>query len=283
MPKIFPTSAHANLGFYATTVGASMPFTVLATDVIPDQALFGAQTNGQYFPRFVYEADSTGTHLFAGGSVGGYRRLDNVTDAILREYQSAFGTDVSKDDVFYYVYGTLHSPQYRTEFAADLKKMLPRIPMVTGDGAFWTFVQAGRDLADLHWGYETVEPYPLDEQVHTTLDSDADLYRVQKMRFAKSGKTVDKSTVIYNSHITLAGIPDEAHEYMLGSRSALEWVIERYQVKTDKASGIVNDPNDWCDEVDDPRYIIDLVKRIVTVSVETVKIVKSLPSLELDA
>ena len=151
--------------------------------------------------------------------------------------------------------------------------MLPRIPKVK---EFQAFSDAGRRLSDLHLGYETVEPYPLDEQ-HGVSAS----YRVEKMKYAKTGRVADKSTVIYNSGITVSGIPEEAHEYMLGSRSAIDWIIERYQVKTDKASGIVNDPNDWADEQGSPRYILDLLARIVTVSVETVKIVKSLPSLDV--
>ncbi len=130
----------------------------------------------------------------------------------------------------------------------------------------------------MHVGYESVTPYPL-EEVST---GPADL-RVRKMRYGKGGGAKDRTTVVYNSSLTLTGIPERAHDYLLGSRSAVEWVMERYQVKTDKASGIVNDPNDWADEVGDPRYIVDLLKRIVTVSIETVEIVKGLPSLSVYA
>ena len=158
-------------------------------------------------------------------------------------------------------------------FGRDLKKLLPRIPKVKN---FRAFSDAGRALSALHLGYETIEPYPLDEQRSVNAS-----YRVEKMKYAKTGRVADKSTVVYNSGITVSGIPEEAHEYMLGSRSAIDWIIERYQVKTDKASGIVNDPNDWAEEQGNPRYILDLLARIVTVSVETVKIVKSLPPLDL--
>jgi predicted helicase len=161
---------------------------------------------------------------------------------------------------------------------ADLKKMLPRIPKASNAEDFQAFARAGRDLADLHVGYETVEPYPLEETVKSTLGAhDRELYRVAKMKFKSKA---DKSALIYKSYLTLSGIPDAAHRYMLGSRSAIEWLIDRYQVKTDSASGIVNDPNDWCDEHDYPRYIVDVVKRIVTVSVMTMKIVDNLPQLE---
>jgi predicted helicase len=209
----------------------------------------------------------------------GSRRIDNITDTALANYRATYGPEVTKDDIFYYIYGLLHSPTYRSEFAADLKKMLPRIPQARD---FAGFNQAGRRLADLHLGYETVEPYPLDE-VDVTSESmdDYERYRVQKMAFDK-GK--DRSRIVYNARITLTNIPEDAYRYQLGSRSAVEWIMDRYQVRTDRASGIVNDPNDWSREHKQPRYIIDLVKRIVTVSLGTMEIVDALPELDvLDA
>jgi predicted helicase len=159
--------------------------------------------------------------------------------------------------------------------------------MVALAGDFRAFADAGRKLADLHIGYETVEPWPLEisgEPASAVQDAALyDWYRVDKMRYGGKGKEKDRSTVIYNSHITVSGIPDEAHEYMLGSRSGVEWVMERYQVKVDKASQIKNDPNDWSREEEDPRYILDLLARVVRVSVETVRIVGALPALDLDA
>jgi predicted helicase len=207
----------------------------------------------------------------------GYRRVDNITDGIQAVYRGAFGGQVTKDDVFFYVYGVLHSPQYRTTFAADLKRMLPRIPLAGSREDFGAFVAAGRALSDLHVNYEAVDPYPLHEQA--PLDGDPwQVFRVTKMRW--TDKTT-KRTLIVNEHVTLGDIPEAAHRYMLGSRSAIEWLIDRYQVKVDKDSGIVNDPNDWGREHDDPRYIVDLVKRIVRVSLETMAIVDALPELPL--
>ena len=270
--RFFPTAKTENLGFYVVGMGSAVPFSVLLLDTLPDLHVTGAGSGGQYFPRFTYEKTTTEDTLFAGNSdSSGYTRVDNITDSALKDYRETYGEKVSKDDIFYYVYGLLHSPTYRNEFAADLKKMLPRIPKVKD---FAGFAQAGRKLADLHLNYETIEPYPLDEIGEGS-------FRVQKMAFGKVGKEKDKSTIIYNSAITLKGIPDDAYRYMLGSRSAIGWIIDRYQVKTDKASGIVNDPNDWADEHNEPRYIIDLVKRIVTVSIETMKIVDNLPPLEI--
>ena len=245
----------------------------LMVNSIPDLGLAGISAV-QFFPRYSFDERSE-DGLFGALDDDGtpFRRVDNVTDEILADYQTSFGTDVTKDEIFFYLYGILHSPDYRAHFESDLRKMLPRIPKVND---FQAFSDAGRKLSKLHLNYETVEPYPLDERrgVNTS-------FRVEKMKYAKTGRVADKSTVIYNSGITVSGIPEEAHEYMLGSRSAIDWIIERYQVKTDKASGIINDPNDWAEEQGNPRYILDLLARIVTVSVETVKIVKSLPSLEI--
>ena len=163
--------------------------------------------------------------------------------------------------------------------------MLPRIPRVASAEDFRAFVAAGRALADLHVGYESVEPYPLtvtgDVPVGPRSGDLYDWFRVEKMRFAGTGRAKDRSSIVYNPRITVSGIPAEAHEYLLGSRSGIEWVMERYRVRTDRASGIVNDPNDWSREVGDPRYVLDLLRRVVTVSVETARIVKTLPTLDV--
>ena len=193
---------------------------------------------------------------------------------------------MSKEDIFYYVYGVLHSPEYRTRFAADLKKMLPRIPLTKEAKDFKAFSEAGRELAKWHLNYETVQPWKVEES-HDQLDLGLeDTYKVQKMTFARptaaqksAGAKWDKTRIIYNSHITISKIPPEAYEYVVNGKPAIEWVMERYQFTRDKDSGIVNDPNDWCKEHKQPRYIIDLVARVVRVSVETKKIVKGLPAL----
>ncbi|GLJ95697.1 DEAD/DEAH box helicase [Microbacterium dextranolyticum] len=287
---MFPSASSPNVGISVPAPGSSAPpFMTLMTNVMPDLGLAGISAV-QFFPRYTYRAvENDPASLFPeDGTLGvfdemdgkltapaapGFERIDNITDEILTDYRQSFGKSVTKDDIFFYVYGLLHSREYRAEFEADLKKMLPRIPKV---GAFKEFVKAGRALAELHLNYETVEPYPLIENGTPNAS-----LRVTKMRYAKEGRQENKTTIIYNDGITLTGIPEEAQEYLLGSRSALDWIIERYQVKTDKASGIVNDPNAWGDERGDPRYILDLIKRITTVSVETVKIVNGLPSLEV--
>ena len=288
LPSMFPTPNHPNHGFYLTAPGSGHETTLLATDQIPDLAFWGSGS-GQFFPRYTWERvgdaepdllsglDDSG----AGIIVDGYRRIDNITDVTLTRYQEAFGGDVTKDAVFAHIYALLHSEQYRGTFAAELKRQLPRIPLPSSSADFWAFASAGQKLLDLHINYEEVEPYPLVEESTLSDASEPDHYRVQKMKWGGKARSADKSQLVYNANITLKGIPDEAHEYMLGSRSALEWLIDRYQVKTDKNSGIVNDPNDWAEEQGDSRYILDMVKRITTVSVETVRLTRSLPQLEL--
>jgi predicted helicase len=201
----------------------------------------------------------------------GYTRKDNISNAILKEFQTTYDDPkLTKEDIFYYVYGILHSPEYKQRFGDTLKKMLPRIPYAAD---FWAFSKAGRDLAHWHLNYEMIDPYDLQEWKSDLFLDESD-YRVEKMTFGNRNK--DKTSIVYNSKITLSGIPLEAYDYIVNGKSALEWIIERYQVTKDKDSGIVNDPNHWSD---DPRYILDLVKRIVRVSVETVKIVNALPPL----
>lgn len=292
LASTFPTPNHPNLGVLVMAPRPAAEFAALTVDAIPDLAVFTYAV--QFFPRWTYEpleaTEAQGAFDLGDPDavvVDGYRRIDNITEAALAEYRAAYGPDVTKDDVFFYVYGLLHSPDYRETFAADLKKMLPRIPKVAGVEGFRAFVTAGRELADLHIKYESVDPWPglTVTGLEPSGPGSADRYewfRVEKMRFGGKSRDKDRSTVIYNPRITVSGIPDEAHEYLLGSRTAIEWILERYQVKTDATSGIVNDPNDWSREVGDPRYILDLLRRIVTVSVETVRIVGALPPIDFD-
>ncbi len=290
--RMFPEAGMENYGFVLTGTASHYPFSLIATDQLPDLHLLDT---GQFFPRFTYEklADSStgddpqGTFDLSDGSatddtvVSGYRCIDNISDDALARYREAFGTDATKDDIFASIYALLHSEQYRSTYAADLKRQLPRIPLPDTAEDFRKFVEAGERLLDLHIRYEEQPEYPLNEETALGAESDPDFYRVQKLRWGGNARTPDKSQIVVNGNVTLTGIPDDAHEYMLGPRSALEWILDRYQVKTDKASGIVNDPNAWGLEHGNPRYIVDLIKKVTYVSVETVKIVKSLPRLTL--
>ena len=262
-------------------------FAVLATDLLPNLHFMNS---GSVMPRWTYEsvADAHRTQgalaLPGDEVVDGHRRIDNITDSTLSRYRRWYGGDVSKDAVFAFVYGLLHSPDYRERFAPDLRRSLPRIPRVDAPD-FAAFSDAGERLLDLHIDYEDVEPYPLEiagGQPSGLGSGDRyEWFRVEKLHWAGKGRAVDKSAIVYNPRITVSGVPDDAHRYMLGSRSALEWVMDRYRVTTDKASGITNDPNDWSREVGNPRHILDLIAKVTTVSVETMRIVDALPPLRI--
>jgi len=271
-PSLFPTPDHPNRVIAVSGVGAGTGYAVLVADVIPCLHLPGAGNAVQCFPRYRYtEAGGEGSLFAASGT--GYERHDAISPRTLDRYRERFGDQVTADDVFHYVYGLLHSPEYTTRFAAELGKMIPRIPMVD---TFAEFVTAGARLADLHVGYESIEPWPLDGLPGVSADPSE--LRVEKLRFGGQARRPDKSTIVVNSHIALSGIPEDAYRYQVNGRSAIEWIMDRYQVWTDAASGIVNDPNTWSD---DPRYIVDLVARIVRVSVESAAVVDSLPGLRI--
>lgn len=273
-----------------TGVAGNKDFSATISD-LPNE--FATLANGQSFPLYLYEmVEDDGKLGFAasggdGEIIDGYRRREAITDGILKTFRDAYEKKVSKEDIFYYVYGILHSPEYRSRFAADLKKMLPRIPLTQETADFWAFTQAGRDLAELHLNYETVEPWEVLIYDNAPMSMPPEeKYKVKKMTFARptpeqkaEGQKWDKTKIIYNPHLTISGIPLEAYDYIVNGKSAIEWVMERYQVARDKASGIVNDPNDWCKEHDDPTYILNLIPRLVRVSLETMEIVRNLPAL----
>jgi predicted helicase len=251
----FPTekSECENAAITLTTLGSEKPFMTLNVKSVSDLHLVGAGSGSQCFPLYSYDAD-------------GSNRADNITDWALKLFRDQFADPkIAKWDIFHYVYSVLHHPGYREKFADNLKRELPRIPLAASRDDFRAFRDAGQYLAKLHVEYESVEPWPLKwiETPGVPLS-----YRVEKMKLSK-----DKKTLFVNDSLTLAGIPPEVFEYRLGNRSALEWVIDQYQVSTDKRSGITSDPN----RPDDPEYIVRLVGQVIRVSMETVKIVNSLP------
>ncbi|RYG95268.1 MAG: hypothetical protein EON58_14540 [Alphaproteobacteria bacterium] len=262
---------------------------MLMVDEVP--SLHAADRDGaQCFPRYVYNNSSTSNNdmldtVVAPSSI----RNDAISDEGLIYSKAQYACeDITKDDLFYYVYGLLHSLDYRKRFADNLSKELPRIPAVKGIENFRAFVEAGRKLGDLHVGYESVQPYPVaiaqgDLRLAHIDDPEA-FYRVEQMKFAGKRPKLDKTTVIYNANITMTGIPLDAYEYVVSGKPALEWVMERQSVKTDKASGIVNDANRYAIEtVGDPAYPLLLFQRVITVSLETMRIVRSLPALDIMA
>lgn len=273
LPLMFPTPNHRNLGIVLTGPASHFEFTPFLTDVLPNLHILDT---AQFFPRWTYEKSEIHDGAFDFGTGHevddyGYRRVDNITDTIQALYRAAVG-EVTKDDIFYYVYGLLHDPGYRKTYAADLEKMLPHIPTPSTRDRFEQLAVAGRKLAELHVNYESVQPYPLVIQINGNQD-ERETWRVTKMKWKTKG---DYTTIAYNPKVSISGIPADAERYQLGSRSALSWLIDRYQVRVDKASQIANDPNLWCDEHNDPTYIVELIKRVTTVAVETMKIVDSL-------
>ena len=273
--KIFPLPNTENLVICLTGLGASKDFSAIITNKIPDlQLMF----NGQCFPLYWYEETKQEKTLFdslAEPENEYYARRDAISDFALNLARKQYGSKTTKEDIFYYVYGFLHNPDYRTEFAADLKKMLPRLPFVDDSTVFWKYVKAGRELADLHLHYED---HAHEAGVTVNINNAVyDNFQVTKMRFPSKG---DKSTIIYNPYITITDIPAEAYEYVVNGKSAIEWIMERYQITTHKESGIVNDPNDWAREHNKPRYILDLLLSVIAISMKTVEIVSNLPKIE---
>jgi predicted helicase len=274
MPKLFPNPEYDNLVISMSGVGASKSFSCLISDKLTDLQV---QFNGQCFPLFYYEENNAiQKNLFERDEIQKYVRRDGISDFIFDSAKKQYGaTNISKEDIFYYVYGFLHSPEYRETFANDLKKMLPRLPLVDDVRDFWAFSKAGRVLADLHINYESVPAYS-DVKV---VGDDSNYFAVEKMRFPKKGQ---KDTIHYNSKIVISNIPEKAYEYVVNGKSAIEWIMERYAITTHKESGITNNPNDWSDELGNPRYIFDLLLSIINVSVQTVDIVSSLPKLKFE-
>lgn len=283
MPRIFPSPDLNNRVIMIKGNWSGNGNVALISDVIPcDQPDGGAQC----FPLYLYDDAASRVaqnSLFneKDATDGSGRSRYALADGGFMHFMSAYPAEkLTKEDVFYYIYGLLHSREYLKKYADNLSKELPRIPCVRSAADFWAFSQAGRKLADLHIGYETVTPYPVKIK-HTEQLSDSD-FRVEKMKHGKNGKEKDLTTVHYNSKITISRIPIEAYEYVVNGKPALDWVIERQAVKTDKDSGIINDANDWANEImGNPKYPLELFARVVTVSLETMKIVNALPPLDI--
>ncbi|MDA3978724.1 DEAD/DEAH box helicase family protein [Gallibacterium sp. AGMB14963] len=277
MPKIFPTPTAENKVICLSLTG-SKEFSLIITNIIPDLHLIG---DAQCFPLYLYEEDKK--------EQGKYHCTDAITNqglAYFSEYYADF--NIQKEDIFYYIYGLLHSGEYRQRYADNLKKQLPRIPRVKNVKDFWQFVQAGRALAELHLHYDQVPMYDgvlfsgglkiiEDKLTGGGIAFKPEDFYVEKMKFVKKA---DKSKVKYNEKFTIENIPLEAFDYIVNGKSALEWVMERQSVKVDKDSALINDANDWAKEtMNNPKYPLELFLRVITVSLKTMEIVKNLPKL----
>jgi predicted helicase len=272
--QIFPTTDVSENLIICVQQDAGEKMSPIIVNIIPDLELVH---HSQCFPLFYYEKNEVVQKgLFDNDEGQKYVRRDAISDFILDRAKKQYGaSNISKEDIFYYVYGFLHSPEYRDTFANDLKKMLPRLPLVDDVKDFWAFSKAGRALTDLHINYESVTAYS-DVKV---VGDDCHYFAVEKMRFPQKGQ---KDTIHYNSKIVISNIPEKAYEYVVNGKPAIEWIMERYAITTHKESGITNNPNDWADELGNPRYIFDLLLSIINVSVQTVDIVSSLPKLKFE-
>ena len=268
LPKLFPSADSENLVIGVSGTGSNKAFSPIITNLLPDLEL---DSKTQFFPLYWYEEKDVEQLSLLDDVNLNYKQHDGVTDFILVQAQQKYGPRVTKEDIFYYVYGILHSRSYIEKFEDDLKMQLPRLPLVSEPQKFWDFSKAGRKLADLHLDYESVPAYP-----DVVVEGDMGDYTVTKMRYPKKG---EMATIIYNEFIKVTNIPAKAYEYVVNGKSAIDWIMERYQVKTDKDSGITNDPNDWGKEHGKPRYILDLLLSVINVSCQTVDIVNNLPEV----
>lgn len=264
-PVFFPLPSTENTVVCVSGVGSSKPFQTLVSNTIPCLDML---EKTQCFPLYIYNEDGT-------------NRRDNITDWGLQQFQTQYNdATITKQDIFNYVYGILHDPAYRTKYAANLRRELPRIPFADD---FRNVANIGKRLMELHVHYEDQPEYPLDEVwtlpkgYRSAYGSEVskveqvpinERYYVTKMKRDKK----DPTRLIVNDFLTLTGIPSTVDDYKLGNRSALDWVVDQYQIKTDKRSGITNNPN----RDTDPTYIVRLIKKVVTVSVETVGLVGEL-------
>ena len=268
--QMFPDNSSENRVICLPGKGSKKPFSALIVGIMPD---LGFNDATRCFPRYSY-SQSKNTNQITSEEIP--TRIDNISDKALRMFREHYSDDaITKDDIFDYVYGILHAPSYREQFANDLSKMLPRIPYAPD---FYAFAEAGAVLASLHLNYETCEPYPGLEVEPVTPSllweekPEHFLLGTRAMRFADKET---KTTLIINEHVQLSGILEEAHRYVINGRTPLEWFIDRYKIKKDKNSGITNDPNGW---FKNPRDLITAIERIVHVSVESAKIIEALPS-----
>lgn len=293
MLKLFPTPSHKNLVICASGVGSQKEWSTIITDKIPD---LECVSKSQCFPLYYYtekKVDPSMLNLFNQDGDGEYEQHDGISDWILKEVKARYhvspkSKSITKEHIFYYVYGLLHSEDYRERFADDLKKSLPRIPIVESIDKFLAFYNAGKKLANLHLNYESVHPMEGVKVVgKDNLQDEYTYYAIiDKMRYARKrsvdGKLVnDRSVILYNENIRITDIPLKAYQYVVNGRSAIDWILERYTVSVDKKSGIKNDCNDWAREHQKPRYILDLLLSVINVSCQTVDIVSKLPRLQL--
>ena len=275
-PKIFPDKNAKNIAICINGI-VDKDFSCIIANKVSDLNLNSG--GSQVFPLYCYDKklhNNAQSSLFETGQPNSndYERKDNISGDFLNEIQQKYNENtITKEDIFYYIYGILNNDNYKTAFADDLTKMLPRIPFIENFNDFVGISALGKELADIHLNYENIEPYNLIENIAEKGKDlpEEDLYKITKMRLSK-----DKSVLTYNDYITLSGIPAESYDYVVNGKSPINWIIDRYQISQDKKSLIINDPNDLLKETGDYRYIINLIKKAATLCIQSVNIISKI-------
>jgi len=278
MPRIYPTHDAKNLQICVAGIGVKKDFSCIITDEITD---LNFTTAGQCFPLYWYEDSSEKRSKMKVESIDGTtistKKNDGISDFALKLAKDMYGNKVTKEDIFFYVYGFLHSPDYRNTFTDDLKMSLPKIEFVSNPEDFWTFSKAGRELAEIHLNYEKVKA-PETIKFSGAIKIEDVLKEPNLCHITKMKVLPKERKVIFNQFLTIENIPEEAFEYIVNGKSAIEWIEDQYQYSKDNDSGIINDPNEYSGG----KYILNLLLSVIGVSVKTVEIVKALPKLILE-
>ena len=269
--SVFPTEQHHNIVICIAGTGSKKGFSTIMSNCMQDLQLL---YNAQCFPLYIYDkvekhgnAQMTLFGTMEEEDTVGYKKRFAISDAALTKYKGIYGDKITKEDTFYYLYAVLHSKDYIEAYADNLAKEMVRIPTLE---KFPKYVEIGRQLAELHLHYEApADAAALGLDIAITKED----YTVSKMRFKKVGKDNDKGTIIFNDYITISNIPERAYEYVVNGRSAIEWIMESYRVKTDKDSGITDEPNTYGDE----KYIFNLLISVISVSLKTLDLIESMP------
>lgn len=269
LTRVFPSPDSSNLVIVTSGRGTKTSFSALMVDTLFDLQFLG---NARAYPRFTYQSAEVEETLFDSAP-----RLDNVSSGAIERFSSQLGLPVSADDVFFYIYACFHSPSFLSSFGLELAKSEARVPLPIDSASFQALVSAGKALADLHVRFDSVEPWPAVEVLEFDPQGPSSL-RFEKLDYLREGRVPDRSVVVVNSRFRVAGIPLEAFDYKVGGRSPVEWVVDQFKVKVHKASGIVNDWNAWGVEHDNERYVVDLLRSAVTVSMRTQEIVRGMPN-----
>lgn len=254
-------------------IGGNKDFSITILNNIGD---FQTLQNANFYPLYYVEEENRNKDksLFENSDeIKEENKKDGISDYIFNLAKQKYSTKITKEDIFYYVYGFLHNEDYKKEFEADLKKLIPRLPLVDDYRIFKTYSDIGRELADLHLNYENIEK----DKVIIVEGEENNNFKVEKMRFTSKDK---KDVIIFNSDIKIKNIPLEAYNYQVNGKSAIEWIMERYAITVDKDSQIENNPNLWCEENKNPRYILDLLLSVISLSVRTNELVKKLPRIK---